>query len=498
MRFASGIVAAVVIGGSAIGTYLPQAPTRVEPDVVDRLEQLHRWLGGDRLDRLRVVRLEARAAEPLISVSGPGRAPVVMFRELTEIRDLGTERLRRDSRAVLPMRPEPIAFSELWSPEAAAQGTGAGWGPGSPTQWSENRLGLLYGPERVVQRALAAGDAVVGRDTVVDGARLSSIAFERGSARLLLAAGTLRGVEIRHTLPEDATWGPAGDLSTVLLFGSWSLDSSGIRFPRSIAVFRNGVVLRQLTIHHVRLGDSVPSDSLEIATELAARYRAWAPPRPGATRELAPGVALVEGPFQVVLVRQPEGVVVLGAPQSAGYSDEVIAKVGAWAPGVPVVAVVVTSGAAAHFAGVRAYAARRIPILARATLAPRLEAILAAPHRSAPDSLARLGTPPAVRTVETRTALGNGPGRLELLPNVGPGAEHDDTLVGLVPAAGLLFASDLYRPERFEPNLWTEPLAELVALARREGLSPRVVVSIHNPPTAWERAVAILRPNPSS
>jgi hypothetical protein len=80
-----------------------------------------------------------------------------------------------------------------------------------------------------------------------------------------------------------------------------------------------------------------------------------------------------------------------------------------------------------------------------------------------------------------------------LIGTGGPGAIHTDQLVPYFPQYASIFAADLLRPERFEPNLWLQPLAELRDLVAAHGLAPRTVFSIHVAPSDWDAALAPLR-----
>ena len=109
--------------------------------------------------------------------------------------------------------------------------------------------------------------------------------------------------------------------------------------------------------------------------------------RPAA--ELAPGIIQIPGNFNVTLVKQTDGIVIIEAPISSGYSDKVIAEAKKRFPDLPVKAVISTSDSWPHIGGVREYVARNIPIYALDLNQPILDRIVAAPHHTNPDALER-------------------------------------------------------------------------------------------------------------
>ena len=182
--------------------------------------------------------------------------------------------------------------------------------------------------------------------------------------------------------------------------------------------------------------------------------------------ELAPGVVYVPGSWGVALVHQKDGVVVLEAPISAGYSIRVLDEARRRFPGVPVKAVVTTSDSWPHFGGIREYVARGIPVYLLDHNVAQIRRALESPHRFHPDALARAPRKPILRPVSGRTVIGDGPNRIELLPARGETGER--MMLAFLPEPGLLYASDLFQAGRGGPPEYAWEVAEV---ARREHLS---------------------------
>ena len=85
-------------------------------------------------------------------------------------------------------------------------------------------------------------------------------------------------------------------------------------------------------------------------------------------------------------------------------------------PGVPVKAVVTTSDAWPHIAGLREYVAHGIPVYLLDRNAPIVNRLLAAAHTRQPDDLQRAPQRAELHRVSAPTTLGHGDNRIELLP----------------------------------------------------------------------------------
>jgi hypothetical protein len=191
----------------------------------------------------------------------------------------------------------------------------------------------------------------------------------------------------------------------------------------------------------------------------------------------------------VTLVRQSDGVVVLEAPISAGYSARVLEEAERRFPGVPVKAVVTTSDSWPHIGGIREYAARGIPVYLLDHNVAQIRRALESPHRLHPDALARAPRKPILRPVSGRTVLGDSPNpnRIELLPARTETGER--MMLAFLPESGLLYASDLFQAGRGGPPEYAWEVADV---ARREKLHVRTVFAMHSDPTPWEKLLELV------
>jgi hypothetical protein len=207
--------------------------------------------------------------------------------------------------------------------------------------------------------------------------------------------------------------------------------------------------------------------------------------------ELAPGVVFVPGRWNVIEVRQPDGVIILEAPISNGYSAKVIADVEKRFPGLPIKGVITTSDAWPHIGGLREYAARGIPIYALGLNRPILERLLAAPHTLQPDALAPHAKADNITYISEKTTLGSGPNAVELLPMRSVTCERQ--LIVYMAGRNLLYSSDAFQRAPSGEFFLPQTLSEVVDVVRREKINVDVDVGMHIGPTPWkeiEKAVA--------
>lgn len=252
------------------------------------------------------------------------------------------------------------------------------------------------------------------------------------------------------------------------------------------------MTITQLTTNPPAAADSfsIPAEIREAFTknklainELPLGWRGREP-----ASELAPNIVKIPAGWDVALVRQDDGVIIIEAPISAKYAAQVIAEAERRFPGVPIKAVISTSDAWPHVAGIREHAAREIPIYALDLNQKLLERVLASSHRNHPDSLARRPRAPRFHAVANKTVVGAGKNRLEIYPIRGEGSER--MLMVYFPEHGLLYGSDLIQQYPDGSFFMPQYLSELVAAVRENKLVVQTVFAMHARAMPWNDIVA--------
>ena len=355
-------------------------------------------------------------------------------------------------------------------------------------------------PQRALAAALADPDLRREKDVVLQGVPHHVVSFgsRGGQRRVFLNAetGFLTAVEVRRAYPDDRYWQIWGDLTTRVSYSFWDLRPGGLFFPLQWDVERGGRPWRSLNLTKIEPGPAFPADAFDIPetvrTAFASRSKISLDDpelgdasRPGA--ELAPGVVYVPGSWGVTLVGQRDGVVVLEAPISAGYSARVIEEAARRFPGSPLKAVVTTSDSWPHFGGIREYVARGIPVYVLDHNVPQIRRALESPHRLHPDALARRPRAAILRPVSGRTVIGEGANRIELYPVRGESGER--MMLAFLPGPGILYASDLYQTGRGGPPEYAWEVAEV---AQRERLQVKTVFAMHSDPQPWAALIEVV------
>jgi hypothetical protein len=190
-------------------------------------------------------------------------------------------------------------------------------------------------------------------------------------------------------------------------------------------------------------GLCVPADAnVDLQQAAVFNFADIAIPKPKSGDPLQPlgeNVWEIAGAWNVQVVKQSDGLVVIECPQSGAYSDRVIALLSERFPGVRIKAVVSTTDSLWHIAGVRPYVARGIPIYVLDHNAGRTARFIARPHTLMPDDLSKSPRAPELRGVTERTVIGEGVSRIELYPIRG----HGDARMMMVfmPGLRLLYGS---------------------------------------------------------
>ena len=348
---------------------------------------------------------------------------------------------------------------------------------------------LLEQPYRLALAALDAPELRRDPDASIAGEPHQVVSFHHAgmSIRLWLdvRAHRLNAAEIVHTLPEDVFWRVDGDVHDRLEFQRWTLDPSGVWFAREYDRVREGIPYDSLLVTGVEV-NAVAPDSFAIADDIRAAFRAEArslgsAPGPGERpiEEVAPGVWFAPAVRNALLIGQPGGGFLVDAPISEVYVgrslDELERRFGA-----PAAAVILSNADRPELSGIREAAARGVAIRALDANAGFVDGLLRAPHTLAPDALARSGRQSTVDPVATRTVLGSGATRVELIPM--RGAMNPHTLLVWLPGPRLLWTADALGSD---PGADPSRLDEMSKAIAREHLDVERIVGAQLGPTRW-------------
>ncbi|HEY4144786.1 hypothetical protein [Pinirhizobacter sp.] len=426
-------------------------------------------------------------------------------RRQTIVDDLhGQRRMSDEAQLAASAGPPPYVMRTLEGKDGevgemvVADKAARSWHMEAPMAWQTDE------PIAALLLAEQAGDLKQESDSPLHGIAQHVVSFhqEKSPVRIYLDAHTNLPSAIETTrswhraTSGDLAWNAWGDITDRVELMNYAL-GEGVRYPGQSDTFRNGVHLRAAVIDEVHFDNAVddkafamkstpPPMSAHNVDDLAlgeAIGMAPDPKRP--IREIAPGVVQIPGSWYSTIVRQDDGLVIIDAPISAGYSRRVLDEAARRFPGMKVKALITSTAFYWHIAGVREYVARGIPIYVRDRNVAVIRALAAAPHSLLPDALARAPRTPDIRPVSGPVTLGKGVNAITVMPV--PDGEQP-MLMSSIPGAHLLHTGEMVQP--LGPGgslLYPESLLELTHSVQAAGIDTHglSMIGMHMSPTPW-------------
>lgn len=360
----------------------------------------------------------------------------------------------------------------------------------------------IRNPISALELAEQASDLRLEPDVVVHGAAQHVVAFHDGRYLVRIYIGAATGLPSAteaivalddQRLAESIAWNALGDITERTEFMNWSI-IDGIRYPLQHDTLRDGQLVRTLLISRGKLNVEVDASDLVLrpgedftpssVQEFRPDQRVPGPYPDKPVSEIAPGVIQIPNSWYSTIVRQSDGLVIIDAPISSGYAEGVLAEAARRYPGVPVKALITSTGFFWHVAGVRAFAARDIPIYAATENVPVIKRMLSSPHTLVPDALSvGVHRKPVVFSVSRRTLIGSGANAIEVYP---VSQATQPMLMTYVRDAKLLHTGEMVQP--LGPSgsiLYPESIIELIHTVAADGLTVDRMIGMHMSPTPW-------------
>jgi hypothetical protein len=355
---------------------------------------------------------------------------------------------------------------------------------------------LDVGPERLLLTAEAAPDLHFEPAEMSRATAHAVVAFRWQGApvRVLINRFNHLPDAVESTRPFNDFWFAWGDVVQRVYYDNWKL-IGGVLYPTNRIEERNGVLWNSSQVLEAKFNPVISEETFAMDPAVAAQSAAakgWARPFNDKTHlALAPGVDLYQGAWNVTLIRQDDGVLVLEAPISPGFTQGVLAKARADNPALPIKAVLTTSDSWPHVAGVRQAVAEKLPVYVLDLNLPLLERMMNAPHALRPDALQTAPQPARWRVISGRTEIGTGANRVVLYPLRGVATERQYMVY--FPEHRLLYASDtlVLDPDKhtlYDPEL----MHEVVQAVEREHLVVDTVYAMHNGPAPWSEVARLV------
>lgn len=455
-------------------------------------------MGGEaKLRALSSLKLEGIGHKLALEQSERPEGPwIVSYEQVVEIRDLANRRLRRTIESKHAQSLDWAGLDLIVAGDAAAFERGGRMSPAGIAQYKEADMQMSLAPEKILLTALEAADLTAGKDAMMQRVRQHVVKFtwQKIPVIVYLNADTNlpTAVETQNVLPYESLWSVWGDFSERTYYTFWTLETGGIRYPHQWDTERNNQPFKSFTVINLKLNEPAAANTFNISEPVAKAFAArppmkmedlplGRPDRPA--EEIAPGIVKISGSWDIAFVKQTDGIVIIEAPISSGYSAKVLAEVKRRFPDLPVKAVISTSDAFPHIGGAREYAAQRIPIYALDVNRPILERLMAARHSTYPDALQKNPRKADFKIVSKKTVVGTGANRLEIYPMRSETGER--MMMVYFPEHKLLYGSDLVQLMPDKSFFMPQYLSELVDASRRENLAVEKVFAMHASPLPW-------------
>jgi len=368
---------------------------------------------------------------------------------------------------------------------------------GTPEVVQIAREQMALNPERLLLTALDSPDVRTEANITLQGIPQNVVVFslDGSPVRIFLNIYTHlpTAMDFSGPLAHAGFYAFLGDVTLRTYYSLWWLAKGGVRLPLQRNVEGNGIPGQMMVISKLEINTPPAESDLTIPVAIKAKFNPNAPPRDlekaplgnpaQPSSELAPGIVFIPGSWNATLIRQQDGVVILEAPISSGYSSQVIAEAHKRFPGAPIKAVVTTSDSWPHIAGMREFVAQGIPIYALDLNRPILERLIKADRNSKPDSLAKTPRAADFHLISQRTTLGSGSNRMEIIPIRGETSERQ--MMVYFPEHHLLYGSDPFQQLPDGSFFYPQTVTELTDAAKREHLEPKQFFMMHVGPTPW-------------
>ena len=434
---------------------------------------------------------------------GPWRVLYVRFNEL---RPTGVSRLRRvESPLTAANAPDRVTvLTDSVMAMMIAGNTIAGF----PANYDDLLSQVASAPDVALRLAAASSAAKLETPVVRFGVTHDVIALPWANRRMRIEVSREShfptAVEITGVYANDPRRAAFGDVRVRADHVDWRPDPNGSWWPRQSIYSLEGERFREVSLNTVAFEPAAPAaDSFAVSDSARSLYRANLATSParftfgarGAPEDLRDGIVRLKDFWTMTAVKQPDGILLFEAHLSGAYLGEVVDYLAKRYPGVPVKGIVMTSDPWAHVGGVREAVARGIPIYLNERSVPFVRRLLARPHQSSPDRLAKSPRAPKLVPIKTKVSVGTGTNRIDIYP-VG-GAYGERMLMVHFPEQRLLYGADLVFKERSGPGYFAAGALDLHAAVKREGLAVDTLFCVQaSPLIPWSEFVPAVKSAP--
>ncbi len=308
---------------------------------------------------------------------------------------------------------------------------------------------------------------------------------------------TLTEARIESHQPHSLYDYPWGKFVTTIKYSIYWMYEGGIRYPAQWDVFKLGKPYLSTTFIDLQFKTEVDEGQFAIPDSIKS-----IPQRPllsvnetpfptDGLIEVANGVNMIKGMWNVGTIIHKDGIFVIEGPISSGYNTRHLEWIGQQYPDLEIKGVITTSDAWPHVGGIREFIARGIPVYAYFLNEEIIRKVSDADHSLEPDLQQTAQKEPQFQLVESALEIDDPDVPIRLIPLNGEGGER--MMAVYFPKQKLLYASDLIQYSGRKKTFFSpQYLSEVKVMVDKHQLEVETVFAMHLAPVPWQEILDAL------
>jgi hypothetical protein len=472
-------------------------------DVGSILEKTVRAYGGNNAwNKVNYIRMHHIGHQHWLEQSENPTGPfITSYTDTEEIRSVKELRLYQKVESKMGQSPQSNTLVYVQNDTVGFMAFGERKMPLPYSFGEENIRWLQYGPEHVLTLAQISGSKL-DRQLELEGVPHYQISFMSGKVgyKIFINTSTFLISEawIDTYSPHEFFFSVWGTFTTRIQYSLYALHKGNIVYPEQWDIYRTGQLWKKVSINSIEFLESADESVFAIPEEVQK-----APVSKRTVNEtklpvekaieVAKGVFVIPGNWFTGWAEQEDGVVVIEAPISSGYSVQLMNEVKKRYAAKKIKGVVVSSDAWPHLAGVREYVASGTTVYTNKLNKPILDRVSQVDHSPKPDNQHIKKAKPIYALVDKPITLEDKNLPIQIIPVQGEGGER--MVAVYFPKQKVLYASDLVQQMRDKSFFFIEYLAEVKAMVDRHKLDVEIVYAMHTQPLPWKDILAALEKN---
>lgn len=471
-------------------------------DVNVILEKTTEAYGGKAWDKVNYIHMHHIGHQHWLEQSENPEGPfITSYTDTDEIRSARALKLYQETESKMGQSPEPNTLVYVQNDSLGCMAFGDRKMPSPYSYGEENIRWLHYGPEHLLALAKKYG-ARLEKQIALEGVNHYQLSFTAATTgyKIFINASTFLISEawIDTYSPYEFFFSVWGKFTTRIQYTLYALHKGNIVYPEQWDIYRAGHLWKKISINSIEFLETTDESVFTIPDEVKkapANKRNVNDTKLQVDQaiEIAKGIFVIPGNWFTGWAEQEDGIVVIEAPISSGYSVQLMNEVKKRYPSKKIKGVVVSSDAWPHLAGVREYVAAGIPVYTNKLNKSILDRVSQADHSPKPDNQQIRKAKPVYTLVDNAITLNDKNIPIQIIPVQGEGGER--MVAVYFPKQKVLYASDLVQQMRDKSFFFIEYLSEVKAVVDRHKLDVETVYAMHTRPIAWKEITTVLDQN---